>query len=45
MYLPNEKGNSTLFWDGWQIDSHTDALPMMNSVAWPVGEYQYHFPG
>ena len=44
MYLTNEKGNSTLFWDGWPSDSHTDNLPMMNSVAWPVGEYHYNFP-
>ena len=47
MYLTNEKGNSTLwgfcFWDGWPSDRHTDNLPMMNSVAWPVGEYHYNF--
>ena len=42
MYLPNDKDSSTFLWDGWPSDRHTDALPMMNSVFWPIGEYDYN---
>ena len=45
MHLSQEKGNATImsgyFWDEWPTDSRADDLPMINSVAWPIGEHKY----